>query len=694
MRHPFRWRFVPGVLLCAGMLFPVASAQAPKAQQPALLLEDAAKRELVDGDLKGAIDTLQRILKLEGVPRAITARALLHLGQCFEKLGTTEARQAYERIVREFADQPEEANLARGRLTALGGRDTAMRVRQVWAGAPDNLIGGVTRDGRYLTLQDGPSENLAVRDLTTGQKRKLTSKDPKSHEFASLSVPSPDGREVAFAWYNKDEITDIRVVGIDGSNLRVLRADPEFPEGEPFDWSPDGRHVLAAFYKKRGGSRLALVSLADGSVRVLKSIDAGGPNRVRLSPDGRYAAYDIQQPPGSAKYDVMVIALDGGKETAVVQHPANDRLFDWTPDGKKLLFGSDRSGTTGLWSIALAGGQPIGAPEIVRPDLGQDVRPLGFTRDGSYYYRSRTEMSDVFITEVDFASGRLLSPPVLATQRFAGMNNGPRWSPDGRQLLYLSRRGPGAGWGAKTMWFRDTATGEVRELQTKLETVARADWYPDGRSVLAIAQIASSWPGQFRIDAQTGAAEPVELYRVSGIGGAAWSHGGQTMYFQRWGTDKTSGIVARDLTTRQETTVYSLASPSVFLSSPMVSPDERFIAVVVNESATGSKVIKALSLTGGEARDVLRDALHVWPPSIAWAPDSRGILFVKQPDADDPKTELWLVPLQGGGPRRLELAASNMRDLSVHPDGRRLAYTSGNDRTEVWAMQNFLPAAK
>ena len=691
MKHPLRWRPLAGVLLCAGLLMPVASAQGQKDQQPRLLLEAATKQELVDGDLKGAIETYQRILALEGVPRATAARALLHLGQCYEKLGNTEARRAYERLVREFADQSEEANTARGRLAALGGSDTAMRVRQVWAGPLEGLLGGITRDGRFQTLQDWPSENVAVRDLVTGQKRLLTHKDPKSHEFAALSVPSPDGREVAYAWYNEEGITDLRLVGMDGSSPRVLIADAEFKEAEPFDWSPDGKQVLAVFYKKGGGSRIALVSAADGSMRVLKSFEVGGPMRVRLSPDGRYVAYDTQQAAGSGKYDVFVLAVDGVREAAVVRHPANDALFDWTPDGARLLFGSDRAGTMGLWWITVAGGEPAGAPELVKPDIGQSARPIGFTRDGSYYYRFQTSLSDVFLAEMDFTSGRVLSPPVLATQRYAGANSWPQWSPDGGRLLYLSRRGPGAGWGENVPCIRETASGEVREIPTKLEVIARAGWFPDGRSLLAIAQVASSFPGQFRIDIQTGRHEPVELFRVAGIGGAAWTRDGRTMFFQRWGSGKASAIVARDVATGQEREVHSLAGPAVYASSPLVSPDDRHIAVAVNEfDENRSKAVMVVSLAGGEARTLVRDTRLPWPPSIAWAPDSQGVLFVKQPDPGDRKTELWLAPIQGGEPGKLGLAAPNMRELVVHPDGRHVAFTSGGDRSEIWAMEHFL----
>jgi Tol biopolymer transport system component len=694
MSHPLRWRPLAGLLLCAGLLMPVASAQAQTDQQPKLLLEEATKKELVDGDLKGAIDTYQKILALAGVPRATSARALLRLGQCYEKLGNTEARNAYERIVRDFGDQPEEANVARARLAALGGHDTAMRVRQVWTSWAGDLLGAITRDGRYLPLQDWDSQDLAVRDLVTGQLRKLTNKDPKSLEFALLSVPSPDGKTLAYAWYNASESVDLRTVGLDGSNARVLWADAAIPEALPFDWSPDGKHVLAAFYRRGKGSQLVLVSVPDGAVRVLKDFETGGLKRARFSPDGRFVAYDRPQQPGSTKYDVFVLALGDGRDALVVGHMANDVLFDWTPDGGRLLFGSDRSGAMAAWWIAVKDGQTAGPAELVKADVGPDARPLGFTRDGSYYYHVRTGMSDVHVAEVDFASGRLVVPPSLATQRYAGSNSAPDWSSDGRKLVFLSRRGPGTGWGVRAICVRDTESGEVSEVPSKLQIVSGVRWAPDGRSLLATAQGPNGVPGVFRIDTQTGEFTPVDLVRPAPISRANWSADGKTFFYQQWGTAKTSNVVARTVATGQEQILYSVTQPSVFVAGATLSPDGQRLAFVVLDGTSGARLLKVLPAGGGEVRDVLPGRSLPWPVSIGWAPDSQGVLFTKQPKAGDRQFELWLAPIQGGEPRRLDLMATDMRELRVHPDGRHLAFTSGGDRSEVWVMENFLRPAK
>jgi Tol biopolymer transport system component len=670
------------------------AASVQKEQQGKLLLEQATKKELIDGDLKGAIEIYQKVLNLQAVPREVMAKALLHLGQSYEKLGNSEARKAYERLVREFADQPEETKVARARLAILGGHDCAMRVRQVWAGPDEDLLGAPTRDGHYLTLQDWPSENLAVRDLATGQKRRLTNKDPRSLEFAMHSVPSPDDKEAAYTWYNKDNFYDLRIVGLDAPNPRVLYADAGLSYLDPVDWSPDGRNILAIFYLKDKGSQIALVSATDGTARILKTFEREAPDRARFSPDGRYIAYDLPQQEGSSSHDIFLLPTEGEREIPLVQHAANDVVFDWTPDGKRLLFGSDRSGTMGAWWIPIVDGKPDGTPELVKPDLGQDVRPLGFTRDGSYFYNVRTGMSEVHIAELDVATGKLLAGPTLATQRFAGSNSRPDWSPDGRRLVFLSQRGPGV-WGARAICVRDTASGEVRELRSKLDRVVSVYWYPDGQSLLVAAQHPTGNFGAFRIDINTGDFERVDLRSPLGWG-AALSPDGKMLFYHQWSdAANTASIVARELSSGHEKALFSIGELSYhFCAGVALSRDGRALALAVSDAASGSKSIKILAAAGGEARDLLGEVEMPFPGSIAWTPDGRSLLFVKQVNPRDQKTELWAIPVQGGDPRRLDLTAKNMRDLRIHPDGRHIAFASRGDRSEVWAMDNFLPSAK
>ena len=91
------------------------------ANQAEVQLQAAIQAEVIDGDLKTAIERYQRIVATFPSERPVVAKALVRMGQCYDRLGDAqarEARRAYERVVREFADQKEAAELARTLLAA------------------------------------------------------------------------------------------------------------------------------------------------------------------------------------------------------------------------------------------------------------------------------------------------------------------------------------------------------------------------------------------------------------------------------------------------------------------------------------------------------------------------------------------------------------------------------------------------
>ena len=102
----------------------------------------------------------------------------------------------------------------------------------------------------------------------------------------------------------------------------------------------------------------------------------------------------------------------------------------------------------------------------------------------------------------------------------------------------------------------------------------------------------------------------------------------------------------------------------------------------------------AVSVAGGEARVLLQSQDLAVLGFVAWTPDGRHVLFGRHTASQQEITELWRIPAEGGEPQRLELAMENLVDLRVHPDGRRLAFTAGQKKAEIWVMENFLPATE
>src|SRR5437764_1024371 len=108
-----------------------AALLAAAEKTPESMLGAALHQEEVQGDLKGAIAAYQKVVAMPGVSRKTAAEALVRMGQCYEKLGNTESRKAYERVVREYADQKEAVMLARERLTRQPAEGHSLAFRQV-----------------------------------------------------------------------------------------------------------------------------------------------------------------------------------------------------------------------------------------------------------------------------------------------------------------------------------------------------------------------------------------------------------------------------------------------------------------------------------------------------------------------------------------------------------------------------------
>ena len=58
---------------------------------------------------------------------------------------------------------------------------------------------------------------------------------------------------------------------------------------------------------------------------------------------------------------------------------------------------------------------------------------------------------------------------------------------------------------------------------------------------------------------------------------------------------------------------------------------------------------------------------------------------------DSDRRETWLVPLDGGPHKVLDLPGHTWGRVRVHPDGKRVAYHAGGLKMEVWVLENFLP---
>jgi len=578
-------------LLCAALSAGYLASQA-KDTKAEVALQAAIKTETVDGDLRGAIEQYKKIAAQPGAGRATVATALLRMGQCYEKLGdaeTREARKAYEQVVREYADQAGIVAQARARLAALGGPGGAggLVTRRVLTDASG--VGGVlTADGKYIRGIDWDTGDVVQFEVASRQRSRITNRLPwsdKGNTFGDQAF-SRDGKQIAYDTEvlsdAKDWVPQLRIRNLDGSGLRTLCSEKD-SHVYPLDWSPDARSILALRQLNKRID-LTLISTADGSVRVLRSI-SGWLQRASFSPDGRFVAFSSVREGSPPHGDVFLMTADGRNEVVVAGHPAEDRLLGWTPDGTSLVFLSDRSGTWDIWSVHITGGKQQGEPELLKKDFGYDAEVLGFAPDGSFYYETYTSLGRFYNGAVDLETGKVLVPPAPVTTRYTGPPSQPTWSPDGRNLAYISRRRSAVP-GNNILTIRSAATGEERFLSPRLRFVNQISWAPDGRSVIALG-ITETEIGIFRIDIETS-----EITKLA-VGGVVpkLCPDGKTLVFV---TDGPS-IRKRNLDTGEESEVLKVGAMYYDLS-----PDGREVVFQVDGA------VKIVSLNGGEPRELFR----------------------------------------------------------------------------------------
>jgi Tol biopolymer transport system component len=653
------------------------------------LFQKALLMERTEGNLPEAIKLYQRIVDKYAGDRKLAAQALMQMAQCYEKLGQAEARKTYERLVRDYADQRELAADARLRLAALQAESKTrpeMSVRRVWVGREVDNEGQVSPDGHFLSFTDWETGDLAIHDLATGQNRRITSKGSwaASPEWAELSVVSPDSKQIGYTWYNRNGSYDLRVIGIDGSKPRVLYTNKEqLFHISPEAWTPDGKHILAEIVRSSGNREMVLIGIGDGSVQVVKY--PGGA----FSPDGRFIAY-------GRTGGISLFEVETGRELPLIQEPAGHTVLGWAPDGRRILFASDRSGSRDAWLIAVSDGKAQGPPELVKKDFSGLT--MGFTRSGAFYYVVPNTVRDVRIAELDPASGKVISPPQPASRRWIGITLAPDWSPDGKFLAYICERSllmtsplnP-------TMVVRSTETGEERELNPKLKKVgySRLRWTPDGKSIIVAAfESGSNDLKLLRVDAQTGEATlfmPLTLGERGGVPRFDLSPDGKAIFHLVPDTENMnqSSLLVRDLQTGQETAL--IRQKSVY--SVSVSPDGQWLILGAEDEK--SQVLLVMPATGGDTRELVRiDAEEAnYRVEPFWTPDGRHIIFVKGARGRSTRdVQVWQVSAEGGEPQRLGLTIDELWWLRLHPDGRRFAFGTWEQKFELWVMENFLPA--
>jgi Tol biopolymer transport system component len=558
----------------------------------------------------------------------------------------------------------------------------------------------ISPDGRYVSYPDWNTGDLAIHNVVTGENRQLTNKGSwaSSSDNAVYSLFSPDGKQVAYTWQIWSENqTELRIINKDGSQPRVIYKGHE---SWPMSWSPNGKFILARLLNKDKTWRPAIITVADSSIQDLEFRISGA---MYISPEGKYVAYDSPQANDVKQRDVYLYELATKRILPLVKHPADDGLLGWAPDGKHLLFTSDRSGTQDAWMVTVSGGKIQGEPALVRKNIGE-IEGIGFTQSGDFYFHESVGGHNIYTAKLDFDSGKLLSQPAETAGSYLGSNWRPDFSHDGRFMAYISNRGSGEDQG-NTIVIRSLETGKERLLMPALEIGYGLRWVPDGNSLLVNGTDKTKKEGLFRVDAQTGEARLIVEHHFVGVPGLEISPDGNMIFYTAVaGSGIPEGEAAYnvkhyslDLQAGQEK---ELAQPG---NTPLVpialSPDGKQLAFIGAGDKAGTVGICIMPVSGGPSKHLVNIGPIGWASRvIAWTPDGRyliyGVMLTKPQNTDLGQTswQLWRVSAEGGEPQPLDLKIDGLlRHFRIHPNGQQIVYYTWRGGTEAWVMKNFLP---
>ncbi len=203
-----------------------------------------------------------------------------------------------------------------------------------WEVSPDGKrLAFVTGNEIFMIPADGDGKPVEATRLTTCPARD-----------GSIAW-SPDGKQLAYVC-DRDVNQDVYVLDVETRQERRMTTGVA-PETSP-RFSPDGKSL--GYVRGPGSRTLCIAPVGGGPERVVVEGPARGG--FAWSPDSAWFAFTRRDLANTT--DVWVAPLDGrSKPVNVSRHPGTNSQPQWTPDGKRILFLSSRSGTTEIWSVSL-----------------------------------------------------------------------------------------------------------------------------------------------------------------------------------------------------------------------------------------------------------------------------------------------------------------------------------------------------
>jgi Tol biopolymer transport system component/DNA-binding winged helix-turn-helix (wHTH) protein len=378
-------------------------------------------------------------------------------------------------------------------------------------------------DGKQIAfVWDGESEDngdIYVKLLGAEQPLRLTT-DPAAETDPTWS---PDGHDIAFLRQSGKAATLCVMPSLGGTERKLADVFPYRPIviGNTLNYSTDGKFlVLPDKQTQEEPLSIYAVTLQSGEKRKLTSPPAGSVGDLfpAYSPSSQTLAF--VRSVSIAAADIYLLPPGAAQPQRLTFDNTSIRGLSWTSDGREIVFASRRGGSNyGLWKISIADGvfERLTANErdVYSPTISHQGNRLSYTQS----------MSDANVWQFDLAKNKPQDQQLRQLIASTLEENGPQYSPDGKRIVFASRRS-----GSFEIWICDVDGRNGRQLTNiggALTGTPR--WSPDSRQI-----VFDSWLGGtaaiYVINADGGVARRLTTDADEDIT-PSWSRDGRWIYF-------------------------------------------------------------------------------------------------------------------------------------------------------------------
>jgi len=412
-------------------------------------------------------------------------------------------------------------------------------------------------DGKLLAVTDwiAPQAPFSIYLISkeTGEKNRLTAPPAQSLGDGGLAF-SPDGKTLAFIRTVGIGCDDIYLASVGGGEAKRLTSDNRWIHG--LAWTSDGREIV--FSSNRGRTfGLWSIPVSGGAP---KPFGAGGQNvfHPAVARGRNHLAY-VQELMDSNLWR-MGVSSSTGRGNPPIRLISSTQLESspqYSPDGKKIVFASERSGSSEIWICNSDGSAPVQLTSFG----GAGVGTPRWSSDGSRIAFDSTQagQTDIYVVNAEGGLVRRLIED-------ASMDVRPSWSRDGRWIYFGSNRN-----GSWQVWKIPAEGGQAAQV-TK-QGGREAIESPDGKFVYYFKSSGGS-QGVWRVLVEGGA----ETRVLDQVSQGHWAILDQGIYFAKPQAKSGPAIQFFSFATQQVTQVAVLEKRLIQGPPALaVSPDGRWI---------------------------------------------------------------------------------------------------------------------